>query len=36
MQINVRVPLDVASGDVPVEVQVGTAKSQPGITVAVK
>ncbi|MCU1325667.1 MAG: hypothetical protein JWN34_1037 [Bryobacterales bacterium] len=36
MQINVRVPSNVPSGDVPVEVQVGAAKSQAGITVAVR
>jgi uncharacterized protein (TIGR03437 family) len=36
MQINVRVPLEVPSGDVPLEVRVGTARSQSGITLAVK
>lgn len=36
MQLNVRIPAGVASGDVPVEVLIGGAKSQPGITVAVK
>jgi uncharacterized protein (TIGR03437 family) len=35
-QVNVRIPLDAPSGDVPVEVRVGDARSQPGITVAVK
>lgn len=36
MQINARIPANALSGDVAVEVVVGTAKSQPGITVAVK
>jgi uncharacterized protein (TIGR03437 family) len=35
-QVNVRIPLDAASGDVPIEIHVGTASSQPGMTVAVK
>ena len=35
-QINVRVPADVASGDVPVVVTVGNASSQPELTVAVR
>ncbi|MDQ1474011.1 MAG: hypothetical protein QOJ99_5491 [Bryobacterales bacterium] len=36
MQINVRVPADAPSGDVPLDVVVGTTHSQPGVTVAVK
>jgi uncharacterized protein (TIGR03437 family) len=36
MQVNVRIPAEAPSGDVPVEIQVGDAKSQPGITVAVR
>jgi uncharacterized protein (TIGR03437 family) len=36
MQINVRVPAGVASGDVPVVVNVGPFSSQPGVTVAVR
>ena len=35
-QVNVRIPPDAPSGDVPVQIQVGGAISQPGITVAVK
>ncbi len=35
-QINVRIPAEVASGDVPVVVTVGTAPSQSGLTVAVQ
>jgi uncharacterized protein (TIGR03437 family) len=35
-QVNVRIPADAPSGDVPVQIQVGNAASQPGITVAVK
>jgi uncharacterized protein (TIGR03437 family) len=36
MQLNVRIPADAPSGDVPVEVIVGTAHSQPGVTISVK
>lgn len=36
MQVNVKIPAGVAVGDVPVEIQVGDAKSQPGMTIAVK
>jgi len=36
MQINARIPSNTPSGDIPVEVSVAGAKSQPGITVAVK
>jgi uncharacterized protein (TIGR03437 family) len=36
MQVNVEIPPGVATGDVPVEIQVGDAKSQPGMTIAVK
>jgi uncharacterized protein (TIGR03437 family) len=36
MQINAKIPAGVPSGDIPVEVIVGEAKSQAGITVAVK
>jgi uncharacterized protein (TIGR03437 family) len=35
-QVNVRIPADTPAGEVPVEIQVGDARSQPGITVAVK
>ena len=34
-QVNVRIPLDAASGDVPIEIHVGAASSQRGMTVAV-
>jgi len=36
MQVNVRIPAGVSSGDVPIEIQVGDAKSQPGMTIAIK
>jgi uncharacterized protein (TIGR03437 family) len=36
LQVNVRIPLDTSSGDVPIVIQVGTASSQPGMTVSVK
>ena len=36
MQVNVKIPAGIAVGDVPVEIQVGDAKSQPGMTIAVK
>jgi uncharacterized protein (TIGR03437 family) len=36
MQINVRLPADVASGNVPVRIFVGGAASGEGVTVAVK
>jgi uncharacterized protein (TIGR03437 family) len=36
LQVNVRIPISVASGDNPVVITVGSAQSQPGITVAVK
>ena len=35
-QVNVRIPADSASGDVPIVIQVGEAKSQAGMTIAVK
>jgi uncharacterized protein (TIGR03437 family) len=35
-QVNVRIPLDATSGDVPIEIHVGTARTQAGMTVAVK
>jgi uncharacterized protein (TIGR03437 family) len=35
-QVNVRIPLNASSGDVPIEIQVGTARTQPGMTVAVR
>jgi uncharacterized protein (TIGR03437 family) len=35
-QVNVKIPADAPSGDVPIEVHVGNAASQPGITVAVQ
>ncbi|HZL56377.1 MAG TPA: hypothetical protein VFC21_04820, partial [Bryobacteraceae bacterium] len=36
MQVNVRIPEGVPSGNNPVVVMVGSAQSQPGITVAVQ
>jgi len=36
MQLNVRIPADAPSGDVPVEIVAGTTHSQPGVTIAVK
>lgn len=36
MQVNVRIPAGTPSGDIPVQIQVGDARSQPGVTVAVK
>jgi trimeric autotransporter adhesin len=36
MQVNARIPADVDPGEVPVTIQVGSAASQPGITVVVK
>jgi len=36
MQVNARIPEGVDPGEVPVTIQVGTAASQPGITVVVK
>jgi uncharacterized protein (TIGR03437 family) len=36
IQINVRVPDDIASGEVPIVLQVGSALSQPGVTVNVE
>jgi uncharacterized protein (TIGR03437 family) len=36
MQVNVKIPEGVGVGDVPVEIQVGDSKSQPGMTIAVK
>ena len=35
-QVNVRIPMDAATGDAALEIHVGNASSQPGITVAVK
>jgi uncharacterized protein (TIGR03437 family) len=35
-QVNVRIPADAAPGDVALEVHVGAATSQPGITVSVR
>lgn len=35
-QVNARIPADAASGNVAVELQVGSVKSQPGVTLAVK
>ena len=35
-QVNVRIPLDAASGSVPIEVHVGDTASQPGMTIAVQ
>jgi uncharacterized protein (TIGR03437 family) len=36
LQVNVKVPADAASGEVAIEIQVGEAKSQAGMTIAVK
>jgi uncharacterized protein (TIGR03437 family) len=36
LQVNVRVPADASVGDVPIVIQVGSAKSQPGMTISVK
>ena len=36
MQINAKIPADTPSGEIPVEIQVGDGKSQPGITVAIR
>lgn len=36
MQVNARVPADADAGEQPVVVQVGSAASQPGITIVVK
>lgn len=36
MQVNVKIPVGVSTGDVPIEIQVGDAKSQAGMTIAVK
>jgi len=35
-QVNVRIAADTPAGEVPVEIQVGDAVSQPGITMAVR
>jgi uncharacterized protein (TIGR03437 family) len=35
-QVNALIPADASSGNVPIEIQVGNARSQPGMTVAVK
>ncbi len=35
-QVNARIPADIPAGEALVEVQVGNAKSQPGITLVVK
>jgi uncharacterized protein (TIGR03437 family) len=35
-QVNVRIPLDAAPGDVPIEILVGSAVSQAGMTVSVQ
>jgi uncharacterized protein (TIGR03437 family) len=36
MQVNVKIPAGVSIGDVPIEIQVGDAKSQPGMTISVR
>jgi uncharacterized protein (TIGR03437 family) len=36
MQVNARVPASLAPGDQPVALRVGSAESQPGVTVAVR
>jgi uncharacterized protein (TIGR03437 family) len=35
-QVNARIPLDASSGSVPIEIHVGNAASQPGMTIAVQ
>jgi len=35
-QVNALIPMDASSGNVPIEIQMGNARSQPGMTVAVK
>ena len=35
-QVNARIPLDSSSGSVPIEIHVGAASSQPGMTIAVQ
>jgi uncharacterized protein (TIGR03437 family) len=35
-QVNVRIPLSAASGEVPIEIHVGAASTQAGMTVSVK
>ena len=35
-QVNVRIPADATPGDAPLEIRVGNAVSQPGMTVAVR
>lgn len=36
LQVNLRIPAGVSSGTVPIEIQVGDAKSQAGMTIGVK
>jgi uncharacterized protein (TIGR03437 family) len=36
LQVNVEVPAQASMGDVAITIQVGTASSQPGMTIAVK
>jgi uncharacterized protein (TIGR03437 family) len=36
LQVNVRIPATAGSGDLPIEIHVGTAVSQPGMTISVK
>ena len=36
LQVNARIPAGVASGDLPLQIVVGTASSQTGVTVSVK
>jgi uncharacterized protein (TIGR03437 family) len=36
LQVNVKIPEGVGSGAVPIEIQVGDATSQPGMTISVK
>jgi uncharacterized protein (TIGR03437 family) len=35
-QVNVQIPAGAGTGDVPIVIQVGDAKSQPGMTISVK
>src|SRR6185369_17257914 len=36
MQVNVKIPVGVASGPVPIEIQVGACRSQAGMTIVVR
>jgi uncharacterized protein (TIGR03437 family) len=36
LQVNVQIPANTPTGDVPISVSVGTSSSQPGVTVSVQ